>query len=391
MKKNKQILRIIKIFKDWSEIILTKFFKKNTKKLKVLYLFNGSREDAFKKTKTGENPGDGFWGMTRLHRYGIDADYIELESIYPRWFAHFCRTHIPIYFIHIPFFWKIFSYDIVFTSSAFGLQALHTFFSYLGIRKPMWVMHDFSISSLVGSRKTLRQKIFYWMASRSAGIITMSKKEHEKLAELFPRLNNRIACIPFGADPLFFKPSDKQKERIVFSAGFDPDRDWQLLIRACDGLAVPLLIATRPARLECFVPLPSFVLHKQLSIQELARQYACSQVVVLPLNLKTGLNDAMGASTLFEMMMSGCAIVATRTNTIETYVKNEETGLIVPPGDISAMRNAINRLLQDEPLREKLSKNAYAYARTHLVSENLAYDLSVFFKNLSEQKLNLHR
>lgn len=356
------------------------------KKLKVLYLFNGSREEVLRKTVAGENSGDGFWGMTRLPHYGIDADYIEIERTYPRWLARFCRAHIPVYFIHIPLFWKIFPYDIVFTSSAFGSQLLYTVLSCLGVRKPIWVMHDFSISSIVGARKTFRQKIFYWMTARSAGIVTMSKRENERLCGLFPHLGGRIACIPFGADPLFFKPLNNQKEKIVFSAGFDSDRDWQLLIQACEGLSVPLLIATRPVRFERFAQLPSFVSHRQFSVQELARQYDRSQVAVLPLDLRTGLNDAMGASTLFEMMMSGCAIVATRTNTTEAYIKDGETGLLVPAGDVSAMRTAIRTLLESESLREKLSKNAYAYARAHLVSENLAQELAEFFKKLCGQK-----
>ena len=246
-------------------------------------------------------------------------------------------------------------------------------------------MHDFSITGMVGERRTLRQKIMYWMTSRADGIITLSEQEAGRLKEMFPHLASRIEYITFGADPSFFKPLEGSRERQVFAAGLDPDRDWGTLMKACSDLDVQLLFATRRSRLERFQPLPSFVTQRQFTVRDLAITYARSQIAVLPLDTRSGLNDAMGCSTLFEMMMSGCAIVATDTHTIRSYITHDENGLLVPERDPESLRAVIERLLNDEALRERLGNNARAYATERLDAEKLAKKLAGYFKKLMHE------
>lgn len=350
--------------------------------MKVLYLFNGSRDGLVEKVRAGENPGDGFWGMLRLSHYGIDATYAELEQTYPRWLVRLFRRHISIYFIHLPVFWRVLKADIVFTSAAFGSQAVHTVLASLGFRVPLWVMHDFSITSMIGDRRTMRQRLMYWMTARCDGIVTLGDEESDALKAMFPHLASRITRITFGADSVFFKPGDASR-RQVFSAGFDPDRDWKTLIRACEGLDIPLVLATRASRLVHVQPLPSFVSHREFTPRDLAAEYAASQVAVLPLDTSSGLNDAMGCSTLYEMMMSGCAIVATDTHTTRSYLVDGENALLVPEGDADAMRAALERLLNDASLRTRLGMNARAYAERNLDAERLASKLAAYFKSLT--------
>lgn len=350
--------------------------------MKVLYLFNGIRKGLLEKVQAGDNPGEGFWGMLRLPHYGITADYIELERTYPKKVAAFLRKHLNIYFIHVPLLWKIFAYDIVFTSTAFGTQFIHTLLSFIGLSHPQWVMHDFSITSLIGARRTVRQKIMYFLTSRAAGIVTISQLEAERLRSMFPHLASRIAYITFGVDLGFFKPSTEAKERVVLGAGFDPDRDWKTLVKACENLDVSVHIETRPERLRELSPVPSCVRQTMSSVRELATFYARSSVFVLPLDTSSGLNDAMGCSTLLEAMASGCAIVATRTPTMESYIIDGENGLLVPEGDVESMREAIARLLSDEAFRDRLGANARAYAEAHLDAEKCAVQLAEFFHHL---------
>ena len=67
--------------------------------------------------------------------------------------------------------------------------------------------------------------------------------------------------------------------------------------------------------------------------------------------------------TFVEAMLAGTPVIATRSGGIVDAVRHEETGLLVPessPGDIAA---AIRRLNQDAVLRNRLSTDAYSYAR----------------------------
>src|SRR3989344_4810369 len=124
--------------------------------MKALFLYSGSRHGVLDKAKNGETHVNGFWGMTYLPLYGIEAEYLEIEQYLPMWLAKFVRSITNIYFIHWPFFWKMLSYDIVFTSAAFGTQLFHAI---LRPKKPLWIMHDFSITGLLGNKETVRQNL----------------------------------------------------------------------------------------------------------------------------------------------------------------------------------------------------------------------------------------
>ncbi len=63
-------------------------------------------------------------------------------------------------------------------------------------------------------------------------------------------------------------------------------------------------------------------------------------------------------------MLAGTPVIATRSGGIVDAVRHGETGLLVPegsPGDIAA---AIRQLSRDVMTRNRLSADAYSYART---------------------------
>lgn len=62
---------------------------------------------------------------------------------------------------------------------------------------------------------------------------------------------------------------------------------------------------------------------------------------------------------LFEYMASKSAIVASDLPAWADVVTDEETALLVPPSDVEALANAIQRLKDQPDLREKLAGNAY--------------------------------
>jgi colanic acid/amylovoran biosynthesis glycosyltransferase len=58
---------------------------------------------------------------------------------------------------------------------------------------------------------------------------------------------------------------------------------------------------------------------------------------------------------LMEAMAAGVPVVATSIAGIPELVRNEETGLLVSPGDVDATANAIRRLIEDPDLRNRLA------------------------------------
>ncbi|MBN1397681.1 MAG: glycosyltransferase family 4 protein [Bacteroidetes bacterium] len=61
---------------------------------------------------------------------------------------------------------------------------------------------------------------------------------------------------------------------------------------------------------------------------------------------------------LVEAMAMGKAIVATKAGGVPEIITNEETGLLVPPQDETALAEAIIRILDEPDLRSKLTLNA---------------------------------
>jgi glycosyltransferase involved in cell wall biosynthesis len=353
--------------------------------MKVAYLFTSFRGEVVEKFKRGEDHGNGFWGMFELPHYGVDAWYVEPEHIYSKKISLWIRKHLGVYWLHLSVFKKLLSYDFVFTSTAFGTQLVHTL---LHIKKPGWVMHDFSILGLVGEEKTLKQKMFGYLVRHCAGIVTLAEKEKQKLEERFPNLKGNIAYIPFGTNTKLFAPSGIPATLEIFTPGRDPDRDYKTLFAAASKLEtpVPVVVTTHASRLAKFDPLPSFVVSKNLSLKEYIAEYDHASVVVVPLDTHSGLNNAMGSSVLFEAMSMGKAIIATATETMQTHIIDGENGLLVEEGNVEAMRAALARLLNDEALRENLGKNARTYALAHLDSEKMAERLAEFFKKLKKER-----
>lgn len=349
------------------------------KRPKVVFLFSNERTLAYTAVTEGKNHSAGFWGMMDLPRYGVDATFLEIEQFFPMGLVKFFRKNINVYHIHALFFPALFTYDIIYTSAAFGTQLIHMLYPF---RKPIWIMHDFSIASMIGEGKTPKQRLFRFMTARSGGIVTLSEEEAVRLRQLFPHLAGRIVCIPFGADLAFFKPNMLEKKNTVFAVGRDPDRDWDTLIGIAPEIPAEVLIATHERRVAHLRPLPSNVTAGQFSVEDLIRHYQEAKVFVLPLDTSNGLNDAMGCSALYEALALGKAIVATDTHTMRSYITDGVNGLLVPEGHSQALISAIQRLLEDKALRNKYENASRLYAEEHLDLNKQTHKLATFFKEL---------
>src|SRR5690606_7054747 len=61
---------------------------------------------------------------------------------------------------------------------------------------------------------------------------------------------------------------------------------------------------------------------------------------------------------LFEYMAAGRAIIAADIGQIPEIIDHERTGLLVPPGDATALAGAIMTLIDDRTLAASLGRNA---------------------------------
>jgi glycosyltransferase involved in cell wall biosynthesis len=66
-----------------------------------------------------------------------------------------------------------------------------------------------------------------------------------------------------------------------------------------------------------------------------------------------------------EAMTQGRAVIATNHGGTVELIEDGVTGMLVPPADPKALATAIERLLADRPLRERMGQAAASYAKEH--------------------------
>jgi glycogen synthase len=70
------------------------------------------------------------------------------------------------------------------------------------------------------------------------------------------------------------------------------------------------------------------------------------------------------SNTILEAMASGLAVVSTRSVGVVDCVRDSENGLLVEPGDVDGLAAALDRVLGDRALRERLASTALAEVRS---------------------------
>jgi glycosyltransferase involved in cell wall biosynthesis len=85
---------------------------------------------------------------------------------------------------------------------------------------------------------------------------------------------------------------------------------------------------------------------------------ACDVLLAPHINNPDGSMFFGSPTKLFEYMAMGRAIVASRLGQIAEILEDERTALLVPPGDVTALAAAMERIAADGPLRERLGAAA---------------------------------
>jgi glycosyltransferase involved in cell wall biosynthesis len=67
--------------------------------------------------------------------------------------------------------------------------------------------------------------------------------------------------------------------------------------------------------------------------------------------------------TAIEAMSMGRPVIATTAGALPEIVTHGKTGLVVPPGDVEALRGALSILLRDRALQQEFGQNAYRRSR----------------------------
>ncbi len=87
--------------------------------------------------------------------------------------------------------------------------------------------------------------------------------------------------------------------------------------------------------------------------------------------------------SVVEAFARGIAVVCTPVGALPDIVQHEVTGLLVQPGDVDGLVSALERLIGDPPLRERLGQNARALFEERLNLEQYAQRLAETWRQSS--------
>jgi glycosyltransferase involved in cell wall biosynthesis len=179
----------------------------------------------------------------------------------------------------------------------------------------------------------------------------------------------RIAVLgnPVELPPVTAKPAGL---RVVFLGRFGARKGSAAVLRAVAGLPVDVVMAgdgevaeTRALAAELGVRAE---IHTWLAPADRDRVLASAHVFVLP-SRDEGLPMA-----LLEAMGHGLVPVVSPVGSIGEVVWDGENGMLVPPGDDEAIRQALEKLLADDGLRDRLSTSARATVEPYDIGPYMA-------------------
>ena len=186
---------------------------------------------------------------------------------------------------------------------------------------------------------------------------------------------DRTRVIYGGANPIRYGPDPSQiREGLLFVGRLTPHKGVDRLLEALPPHATLRIVGSSghdPRPPESDYP---FLLRRLASgrdVQflggvpddELSSIYRSARALVLPSVERTRygrivrVTELLGLAVL-EAMASGTPVIASRTGGLPEIIRDGETGFLVPPGDVSALRERLEQLLRDQPLARRLGANA---------------------------------
>jgi glycosyltransferase involved in cell wall biosynthesis len=173
------------------------------------------------------------------------------------------------------------------------------------------------------------------------------------LAQEAERLGARdVRVIPNGVEVPDAVGREAEPLEILFAGRLSREKGILELVEAADGME---LVVAGDGPLRDRVPSArGFVPH-----DELTHLYARAAVVACPSH-----REGFGVACA-EAMAHGRPVVASAVGGLLDLVVHEETGLLVPPRDVAALRSALERLIGNPDLRRSFGAAARSRIREH--------------------------
>ncbi|MFH1560402.1 MAG: glycosyltransferase family 4 protein [Chloroflexota bacterium] len=223
------------------------------------------------------------------------------------------------------------------------------------------------------------------------GIVAVSSTTASALVKDYSVPDHRIWTVPDGVDIDTFRPLEELRlpGSLLYVGRLHRRKGLEYLLDAMPSVLreVPgsrlYLIGQGSMERELVAQVHRLSLDEAVTFlgrvddMELCRWYNRAQAFVLP-----SLLEGFGMVCL-EAMACGTPVVATRVPGIVDAVTDQETGLLVPPGNARALAESIVRLLKDRELRHEMGHRGIERARRLFTWDRVASETASFYRQQS--------
>ena len=224
-----------------------------------------------------------------------------------------------------------------------------------------------------------------WLYGKLDAVIVIGEGEREYLLQQGMVASDRLHLVQFGVDVKFWTPAEAVGEKeYLLAIGNDDGRDYETLLKAIGHH--PLRLHTARPLSEALLP-PNVVRTRgdwrgrALSDQELRDLYQESRFVVTPLHDSA---QPQGQSVTLQAMACGKAVILSDTKGLwsRSLMRHLENCYLVPSGDISALRLAIEHLVADPRLCAQIGAEARRSVERHFSSELMGDRIGVILQDV---------
>jgi colanic acid/amylovoran biosynthesis glycosyltransferase len=265
-----------------------------------------------------------------------------------------------------------------------GVGHVHAHFAGMAARTAFWINKFFPITfSFTAHANDIFVPTNFEigldkLVDTAGAIITETDYAAQFLGDRFPDRSGRVHRIYNGLDlSEFGRAKFSSVPPLIISVGrLIPKKGFSALIRACG------LLAERGKSFRCEIigegPVESDLREQieQRGLQrhvilagprpqsQLRRRLAAANVFVLPsvIDSEGGMDNL--PTVIMEAMATGLPVVSTNIGGIPEMVIENETGFLVQPGDAPAMADAIEKVIDDPLLAQRLGQFGYKRAET---------------------------
>lgn len=254
------------------------------------------------------------------------------------------------------------------------IHHVHAHFAGMAARTAYWINRFFGItfSFTAHANDIFAPRAFEIgldkLVNASRAIVTETDYAAEFLQKRFPERSNRVHRIYNGLDLAEFETADFSSipPLIVTVGRLIPKKGFTDLIHACGLLSQRgksfrcEIIGEGPLENDLRTEIAGLKLQNVVTLigpkrqSELRQRLAKANIFVLPsiIDVNGGMDNL--PTVIMEAMASGLPVVSTKLGGIPEMITENETGFLVEPGDVAALADAVETLIGDSALAQKL-------------------------------------